>query len=261
MSCGRSAPAFEVEGVLGQGPVLPANTQSRGTAGHDGAPRLPAGLAPLGQRRLQDLQRRLTLRTRTTGRFERGRDRPDILHVGAPGFWGGVDGPQPPRDVPGQPCEAVGRRPPFCAARWRGSAAGPSPKASAMRRPGGGRGPPGSSCKLPRTAAPSARPLALGAASPRTAVAGGASPGSTVLRRSAIAPLERPGRAVDCRARTTSRARARPPRTVRRLCTWARLSAARTGGATSRRKCCAPYRCGTPGHAAARPRPHASGWP
>ena len=98
---GLSEPTFEVEIVLWQGPVLPSHKQSRRKAGHNVAHRLPDGIATLLQLCLQDLKLRLTLRTRTTVHFERGLDRPDILHVGANGFLCGVDGAQPPVDVSG----------------------------------------------------------------------------------------------------------------------------------------------------------------
>ena len=142
VSFGLSEPAFEVEVVLRQVPVLPSNTQSRRKAGHDVAYRLPDGIATLLPLCLQDLKLRLTLCTRTMVRFERGLDRPDLLHVGANSFLCGVDGAQPPVDVAGQPPESVVRSPPFFASRLRWSDACTSPKASAMRRPGGCRGPP-----------------------------------------------------------------------------------------------------------------------
>ena len=142
VSFGLSEPTFEVEVVLWQVPVLPSNQPSRCKAGHDVAHRLPDGIATLLQLRLQDLKLRLTLRTRTTVRFEPCLDRPDILHVGANGFLCGVDGVQPPVDVSGQPRESVVSSPPFFTSRLRWSDACTSPKASAMRRPGGCRGPP-----------------------------------------------------------------------------------------------------------------------
>ena len=142
VSFGLSAPAFEVEVILWQVPVLPSHKQSRRKAGHDVAHRLPDGIATLLKLCLQDLKLRLTLGTRTTVRFECRLDRPDILHVGANGFLCGVDGVQPPVDVAGQPRESVVSSPPFFGARLRWSEACTSPKASAMRRPGGCRGPP-----------------------------------------------------------------------------------------------------------------------
>lgn len=142
VSFGLSEPAFEVEVVLRQVSVLSSNKQSRRKPGHNVAHRLPDWIATLLQLCLQDLQLRLTLRTRTMVRFERGLDRPDLLHVGANGFLCGVDGAQPPVDVSGQPRESVVSSPPFFASRLRWSDACTSPKASAMRRPGGCRGPP-----------------------------------------------------------------------------------------------------------------------
>jgi len=142
VSFGLSEPAFKVEVVLRQVPVLPSHKQSRRKAGHDVAHRLPDGIATLLQLRLQDLKLCLTLRTRTIVRFERGLDRPDILHVGANSFLCGVDRAQPPVDVAGQPPESVVSSPPFFVSRLRWSEACTSSKASAIRKPGGCRGPP-----------------------------------------------------------------------------------------------------------------------
>ena len=142
VSFGLSEPAFEVEVVLRQVPVLPSHKQSRRKAGHDVAHRLPDGIVTLVQLRLQDLKLRLTLRTQTIVRFERCLNRPDILHVGANSFLCGVDGAQPPVDGAGQPPESVVSSPPFFAARVRWSEACTSSKASAIRKPGGCRGPP-----------------------------------------------------------------------------------------------------------------------
>ena len=142
VSFGLSEPAFEVEVVLRQVPVLPAHKQSRRKAGHDVAHRLPDGIVTLLQLRLQALKLCLTLRTRTIVRFERCLDRPDLLHVGANSVLCGVDGAQPPVDVAGQLPESVVSSPPFFASRLRWSEACTSSKASAIRQPGGCRGPP-----------------------------------------------------------------------------------------------------------------------
>jgi hypothetical protein len=61
-----------------------------------------------------------------------------VAHV----LLGGLHAAQPPVDVAGQTCESVLRSPPFCASRFRWSDARTSPRASAMRMPGGWSGPP-----------------------------------------------------------------------------------------------------------------------
>ena len=53
VSFGLSEPTFEVEVVLRQVPVLPSHKQARRKASHDVAHRLPDGIAPLWQLRLQ----------------------------------------------------------------------------------------------------------------------------------------------------------------------------------------------------------------
>src|SRR5262249_57487376 len=100
---GLSEPAFEVEVVLRQVPILPANKQSRRKAGHDVAHRLPDGIVTLLQLRLQALKLCLTLRTRTIVRFEPALDRPDILHVAANTLFCSPAAPHPPLHLPPQP--------------------------------------------------------------------------------------------------------------------------------------------------------------
>src|SRR4051812_22927663 len=56
-------------------------------------------------------------------------------------------------DASGEPAELLLGEPPFFAPRFRRSDSWTSPRASAIRNPGGCSGPPGSSLRIPRTAA------------------------------------------------------------------------------------------------------------
>lgn len=150
---GLAEPAFQVEGVLGQVGVLTSNKQPRRKAGHAMAhmvsDRIVARVALL----LQDLTLRLTLGTRATLRFACRLDRSHILHGGTQSLLRIMARRQTPVNVARSTRKTRVCRPPVFASRWRWSAARTSSKASAMRRPGGCRGPPWSSCRMPRTAA------------------------------------------------------------------------------------------------------------
>jgi hypothetical protein len=92
--------------------------------------------------RLQRLQLCLSLRARATVRVEGGLDGSHLRHLVAHLFLGGLHAAQPPVDVAGQPGESLMRHPLFGASRFRWRDARTSPRASAMRMPGGCSGPP-----------------------------------------------------------------------------------------------------------------------
>jgi hypothetical protein len=96
---GLSKPAFQVEVVLWQVRLFPANKQPRSKAGHDVAKVLPGQVIALLELLLQDLKRCLTVGTRSLVRCERCLDRPDILHMGPNGFLGVLDRCEPPLDI------------------------------------------------------------------------------------------------------------------------------------------------------------------
>ena len=96
---GLSKPAFQVEVVLWQVCLFPANKQPRSKAGHDMAKVLPSQIIALLELLLQDLKRCLTLGTRSLVRCECCLDRPDILHMGPNGFLGVMDRCESPLDI------------------------------------------------------------------------------------------------------------------------------------------------------------------
>ena len=92
--------------------------------------------------RLQRLKLGLSLRARAAGRVKGGLDGSHLRHLVAHLVLGGLHTAQPPVDVAGQTGESLMCCPPFWASRFRWRDARTSPRASAMRMPGGCSGPP-----------------------------------------------------------------------------------------------------------------------
>ena len=139
---GLLKPALEIEGVQRDVRLFPSNKHPRSTARHDVAKVLPDQVIALLALLLQDLKGCLTLGTRALVRFERGLDRPEILSRGSSGVVGVVDRCQPPVTRARSTRATRVWRPPFFASRFRWREPCTSAKASAMRSPGGWRGPP-----------------------------------------------------------------------------------------------------------------------
>ena len=139
---GLSEPAFEVEVGLGQVCLLAPDTQPRGKARHHAAHVLAGRIVACLALPLQDLKRLLTLGTRPSGRRERRLDGLDSLPISTHGLVDVMDCCQASVAGARSTREARVRRPPLYASRCRWSEAWTSAKASAMRRPGGCRGPP-----------------------------------------------------------------------------------------------------------------------
>jgi hypothetical protein len=229
---GLSEPGFQVEVVLRPvGLGIPDKAPGLAARPHL-APVLPGrGSAPVPLV-LSRLKLGLTLVTRATGRIEGSVERPPlrplVLHL----LLSGLHPAPPPVDGAGSTGASLLRRPPFCASRCRWSDARPSPRASAIRMPGGCHGPPCSSLRMPRGAVQSSRTTSRASASGSVSAGGISAPG-TAPQLSAGARVE-VGRTVRCSA-STARSMARHPRMARRICTVARRSASNTGWATSRR--------------------------
>jgi hypothetical protein len=139
---GVSTPAFQVEGVPRQVRLLTSDKQARSKARPHCTPVLPERVGTALALRLQRLALRLSLRARAAVQVEGGWDGLHFRHLAAHVRLGGLHGAQPPVNVAGQPCESVISSPPLGASRCRWSDARLSPRASAMRMPGGWRGPP-----------------------------------------------------------------------------------------------------------------------
>ena len=139
---GLAQPALEVQVVLWEVRVVPSHKQTCLKTRHHAAYVLPRriitalGLLP------QSLKLRVTLVARAPVGIKRGLDGPHVCHLLADGFLCRLHARQPSVDIAGQARESCMRTPPFCASRFRCSEARRSPKASAIRKPGGCSGPP-----------------------------------------------------------------------------------------------------------------------
>jgi hypothetical protein len=139
---GLAEPAFQGEVVRGSVCLLPPNKQPGGKARHHLAHVGPDRIVARVELRLQGLKLRLTLSACAAVGFACRLDRPHIVHMNSKSLLDVVHGRQPPCDVACYTGTALLGRPPFCASTFRWSEACTSVKASAMRTPGGCRGPP-----------------------------------------------------------------------------------------------------------------------
>lgn len=139
---GLSKPSFQVQVVPRQIRILASDKQARSKARHHLAHVVPDRVGTALELRLQRLKLRLSLRARATVRIEGGLDGLHLSHLVAHVLLGGLHAAQPPVDVAGQTGESVLSSSPFWASRFRWSDARTSPRASAMRMPGGWSGPP-----------------------------------------------------------------------------------------------------------------------
>src|SRR4051794_16862286 len=131
-----------------------------------------------------------------------------------------LDQVQAPVDACRQAAQLRLREAPFCAARFRPRDCLTCVSASLISNPGGWSGPPWSLLRMPRTAAQYCNTTSpAGSSGAVTATAAGD-----------------PSGADPCRRFSTERSIPRRPRTFRRICTLAWLSASSTGLARSRRK-------------------------
>src|SRR5262249_43476402 len=90
---------------------------------------------------------------RAIGGIQCGLDCPYVCHLVTYVLLGRLHTRQASVNIAGQARELLVGTPPFCASRFRCSDARTSPKASAIRKPGGCNGPPWSPLRIPRTAA------------------------------------------------------------------------------------------------------------
>ena len=139
---GVSKPAFEVEVVLGEIRVVTSHKQAwlktRQHPTHVLPPRIVTPLEVLPQ----GLKLHVPVVARAIGRIKRGLDCPDVCHLVTYVLLGCLHTGQASINIAGQTRELLVGMPPFCASRFRCSDARTSPKASAIRKPGGCSGPP-----------------------------------------------------------------------------------------------------------------------
>jgi hypothetical protein len=137
MTLGTAEPTLQVEVVLRQVHVIAPDEQPRLETPHHPGHLLPDRVAV----RLQAIAKRLesdaTSLLAVARRIEGGRHRDDVVDVPSDRDLGVLDQAEPPIDAPGQAAQERLGTPPLFAARFRWSDWRTSPKASAIRRPGG----------------------------------------------------------------------------------------------------------------------------
>ena len=139
---GLAKPALEVQVVLWEVRVVPSHKQTCLKTRHHAAYVLPRRIITALELLPQGLKLRVTLVARAPVGIKRGLDGPHVCHLLADGFLCRLHARQTSVDIAGQARESFMRTPPFCASRFRCSEARMSPKASAIRKPGGCSGPP-----------------------------------------------------------------------------------------------------------------------
>ena len=142
VASGLSKPAFQLYVVPRQVRLLASDKQARSKVRHHVAHVVLDRVGTALELRLQRLKLCLSLRARAPGRVKGGLDGPYLRHLVAHLFLGSLHTAQPPVDVAGQTGESLMRRPPFWTSRFRWRDVRTSPRASAMRMPGGCSGPP-----------------------------------------------------------------------------------------------------------------------
>src|SRR5215471_1858048 len=139
---GLAKPALKVEVVLREVRVVPSHKQSWLKTRHHAAYVLSCRIITVLELLSQGLKLRVTVVVRAPGGIKHGLDGPHICYLLADGLLCRLHARQTSVDIAGQARESCMRTPPFCASRFRCSEARTSPKASAIRKPGGCSGPP-----------------------------------------------------------------------------------------------------------------------
>jgi hypothetical protein len=150
---GQAKPALKIEIVLDLLELSLADEKAAQEAdhqrGHVLANRVLIPLESIDQL----LERLLAILATLPSRFEGRGYLLDVLDVLSDWLLLGLDMLQSPVDAAGQAAELLFCEPPFFASKFRWIDSRTSSKASVIRRPGGWRGPPWSSLRIPRTAA------------------------------------------------------------------------------------------------------------
>jgi hypothetical protein len=142
VACGLATPALEVQVVLWEIRVVPSHQPPWRTTRHHAAYVLPRRVITALAWLPQGLNLRVALVARAPVGIKRGLDRSHVCPLLADGLWRCLHARQPAVAIAGQARASCMRTPPFCASRCRGSDARTSPKAAAIRKPGGCSGPP-----------------------------------------------------------------------------------------------------------------------
>ena len=152
MPLGLAEPTLQIEVVTRQVRLVTTDEQSRLEAPHHRR-HLPPDRVRFGSQAIsQRREDHATLIARAAGRIESRGDLDDLVDVLLGRDLRLLDRIKSPVDEPGQAAQERFTTPPFFAPRFRPRDCRTSPNASAIRSPGGWRGPPWSSLRMPRTA-------------------------------------------------------------------------------------------------------------
>src|SRR3954468_12123964 len=150
---GQAKPAFKIEIVLDLLELARADKKAGQEAGHQPGHVLANGILIPPESINQVLELLLAMLATLSSRFEGRGYLLDVLDVFSDRLLLGFDVVQSPLDAVGQTAQLLFCESPFLASKFRWIDSRTSSKASAIRRPGGWRGPPWSSLRIPRTAA------------------------------------------------------------------------------------------------------------
>ncbi len=152
MSLRLSKPTLQIEVVTGQAWLVTTDEKTRLEALHHrrhlASDRVRSGSQAIAER----LEEGSTLFARAARRVEDGGNLDDLAHTLSDRDLRLLDRIKSPVDEPGQATQERLGSPPFFAPRFRPRDCLTSPRAWAIRKPGGWRGPPWPSLRMPRTA-------------------------------------------------------------------------------------------------------------
>src|SRR5690349_707374 len=146
-------PPLQLEVILDVGHGVPAYEQAGAEAAHHTSHLLVDRIAVAAQAIEDRIEGELSLCRALTRRVQGRGDLLDRRDVTPDRLLLGAHQVQPLVDTSSQPAQLLLGEPPFFASRFRWIDCRTSPKASAIRNPGGCSGPPWSSLRIPRTAA------------------------------------------------------------------------------------------------------------
>src|SRR5271155_3915852 len=153
VTLGQAKPSLKIEVIFEFLKLVLADEKAREEADHHLGHVLANRIISLLEFLTQLLEFLLAIRAILRSRFEGRSDLLDILDVFSDFRLLGLDCVQTSVDATGQPAELLLFEAPFFSSKFRWIDSRTSFNASAIRRPGGRRGPPWSPLRIPRTAA------------------------------------------------------------------------------------------------------------
>ena len=153
VTLGQAKPTFQVEIVVDLLKLALADEKAGEKARHDLDDLLVNRVFSTLESIAQFVECRLPFRASLLSGFEGRGDLVDVLDVFSDGCLFDPNSVQTSVDAVGQAAELLFREPPFFSSRFRWIDSRTSSNASAILKPGGWRGPPWSSLRIPRTAA------------------------------------------------------------------------------------------------------------